>query len=143
MLSKYIQYFLEENDLTPNEAFSVVNENGEDLYDGKTFYINENATNVYEILKCWDNDKDCFFLTHLLAGFCFPKKKPYWPKPGQEYFYIDINTNSCDSLINKAIFNEHYLMDIFLRKYGKCYRTYNEAEKHLEKDYKDLIGEEE
>jgi hypothetical protein len=46
MLSKYIQYFLDENDLAANEPFTIViKDTNEKVYE-ETFYINANATDT-------------------------------------------------------------------------------------------------
>lgn len=39
MLSKYIQYFLDENNLEIGEEFMLTNENGRHIHPDKTFFF--------------------------------------------------------------------------------------------------------
>ena len=139
MLFKYIQQFLDDNDLTANEPFTIVSKDtGEDLY-GKTFYINANATDTTNILMRSDN-KGVYIsaLVALLNGICLPKKGSYRPQNGDIYYYV-----TAQRAVGKTTFFDIFTLDNLLRKTGKCYRTYEEAEKHLEQDYKYLVGENE
>lgn len=40
MVSKYIQYFLNENNLELGEEFMLTNENGDIIHQDKTFFFN-------------------------------------------------------------------------------------------------------
>lgn len=50
MLSKYIQYFLDENNLEIGEEFMLTNENGRHIHPDKTFFFNGNPTSSRDIL---------------------------------------------------------------------------------------------
>lgn len=91
MLSKYIQYFLDENDLAANEPFTIViKDTNEKVYE-ETFYINANATDTTNILMRSDN-KGVYIsaLVALLSGMCLPKKEPWQPEIGDVYFYVAV-----------------------------------------------------
>ena len=86
MLSKYIQYFLDENDLAANEPFTIViKDTNEKVYE-ETFYINANATDTTNILMRSDN-KGVYIsaLVALLSGMCLPKKEPWQPEIGDAF----------------------------------------------------------
>ena len=51
IMNKYIQQFLEDNDLQAGEKFYILNSNKKKLYD-KTFYINKDFEKPEDILKC-------------------------------------------------------------------------------------------
>lgn len=51
MLSKYIQYFLDENNLELGEEFTIVYENGSEVYkDNETFFFKNTPTYTNDIL---------------------------------------------------------------------------------------------
>lgn len=56
MYSKYIQQFLDDNDLQADEKFYILNSSHENLCD-KTFYINKDFKEPEDILKC-DGEKN-------------------------------------------------------------------------------------
>lgn len=106
-MNKYIQQFLDDNDLQAGERFYILDKDYKKMFN-KTFYINKNATGTDDILL--DNNHFAIYsdtLLYLLTGIAFVKKKP------------------------------------LLRKAGKLYRSEEEAKRYLDKDYKDLIIQEE
>ncbi len=144
MLSKYLQYFLDANDLEINEEFTLVYEDGSDVYrDGKIFFFKKNPYNANDILACKQDEK--FYSTallNLLTGLFYVKKKPWQPRIGDTYFYIGINEETGKGAVHlDTLYNNKDIKYLLLQKLGKCYRTYCEAEKHLEQDYKELVGE--
>lgn len=56
MLSKYIQYFLDENNLEIGEEFMLTNENGRHIHPDKTFFFNGNPTSSRDILISKDEE---------------------------------------------------------------------------------------
>lgn len=50
MLSKYIQYFLDENNLEIGEEFMLTNENGRHIHPDKTFFFIGDPTSTRDIL---------------------------------------------------------------------------------------------
>lgn len=70
MLSKYIQYFLDENNLEIGEEFMLTNENGRHIHPDKTFFFNGNPTSSRDILISKDEERFCpNILLGLLTGF--------------------------------------------------------------------------
>jgi len=140
MLSKYFQEFLKDNDLQAGEEFSIVDKNGGEMPNKKTFYINANPTGPDNVLKCSNDDKFynyTYTLVSLLNGTAFIKKKPYLPKDGDPCYYVTIGGE-----IDKTYFDSLNTFNYMLRKKGKLYKTPMEARKHFDQDYKDLISEE-
>ena len=134
MLNKHIQQFLEDNDLQAGEKFYILNSNKEKLYD-KTFYINKDFEKPEDILKC-DGGKNgySYTLLKLLVSNFFVKKIPFYPQNGDTYYYV----TALGEIEKVLFFDDANTLHCFLRKAGKCYRTRNEAEKHLIDDYKKL-----
>lgn len=87
MLSKYIQYFLDENNLEIGEEFMLTNENGRHIHPDKTFFFNGNPTSSRDILISKDEERFCpNILLGLLTGFYGVQKKPWQPEIGDVYF---------------------------------------------------------
>lgn len=143
MLSKYIQYFLDENDLAANEPFTIViKDTNEKVYE-ETFYINANATDTTNILMRSDN-KGVYIsaLVALLSGMCLPKKEPWQPEIGDVYFYVAVGEGKNKGVVHaETLFDKNDIKFLLLKKAKKYYRTYLEAKKHLKTDYEDLKGE--
>lgn len=137
-MNKYIQQFLDDNDLQAGEKFYILNSNKEKLYD-KTFYINKDFEKPEDILKC-DGEKNgySYTLLKLLVGNFFVKKISFCPEYGEIFYYVTVLGG-----IQEARFDKDCTFHCMLRKAGKCYRTRNEAKKHLHEDFKDLIIREE
>lgn len=64
------------------------------------------------------------------------KKRPFKPKVGETYFYVDT-----DGVIIDAIFLRHRILDILNRHTGNCFRTKESALAHKEEILKILKGE--
>lgn len=92
MLSKYIQYFLDENNLEIGEEFMLTNENGRHIHPDKTFFFNGNPTSSRDILISKDEERFCpNILLGLLTGFYGVQKKPWQPEIGDVYFYVAVD----------------------------------------------------
>lgn len=52
MYSKYIQQFLEDNDLQAGEKFYILGEDGEALNGKSNYYFKINPEGTLDILKC-------------------------------------------------------------------------------------------
>lgn len=105
----------------------------------KTFYINKNATGTDNILL--DNNHFAIYsdtLLYLLTGIAFVKKKPFCPKYGEMVYYVTVS-----GYIQEVRFDTDSTLHQLLRKAGKLYRSEEEAKRYLDKDYKDLIIQEE
>lgn len=111
----------------------------DDLQAGETFYINKNATGTDDILL--DNNHFAIYsdtLLYLLTGIAFVKKKPFCPKYGEMVYYVTVS-----GYIQEVRFDTDSTLHQLLRKAGKLYRSEEEAKRYLDKDYKDLIIQEE
>ena len=134
MLNKYIQQFLEDNDLQAGEKFYILNSKHENLCD-KTFYINKDFEKPEDILKCVDDKNGySYTLLKLLVGNFFVKKIPFYPQNGDTCYYV----TALGEIEKVLFFDDANTLHCFLRKARKCYRTRDEAEKHLIDDYKKL-----
>mgnify|MGYP005869341199 CR=1 FL=1 len=134
MFSNPVQQFLEDNDLYPGEKFHILNSSHENLCD-KTFYINKDFKEPEDILKC-DGEKNghAYTFLALLTGKFSVKKKSFHPQNGDIYYYV----TALGEIEKVLFFNDANTLHCLLRKAGKCYRTRDEAEKHLIDDYKKL-----
>ena len=137
-MNKYIQQFLDDNDLQAGERFYILDKDYKKMFN-KTFYINKNATGTDDILL--DNNHFAIYsdtLLYLLTGIAFVKKKPFCPKYGEMVYYVTVS-----GYIQEVRFDTDSTLHQLLRKAGKLYRSEEEAIRHLDKDHKDLIIQEE
>lgn len=103
------------------------------------FYINKNFEKPEDILKCASrNGGYSYNLLCLLIGRAFIKKKPFYPKYGEMVYYVTVS-----GYIQEVRFDTDSTLHQLLRKAGKLYRSEEEAIRHLDKDHKDLIIQEE
>lgn len=137
-MNKYIQQFLDDNDLQAGERFYILDKDYKKMFN-KTFYINKNATGTDDILL--DNNHFAIYsdtLLCLLIGRAFIKKKPFYPKYGEMVYYVTVS-----GYIQEVRFDTDSTLHQLLRKAGKLYRSEEEAIRYLDKDHKDLIIQEE
>lgn len=92
-----------------------------------------------DILKCASrNGGYSYNLLCLLIDRAFIKKKPFYPKYGEMVYYVTVS-----GYIQEVRFDTGSTLHQLLRKAGKLYRSEEEAKRYLDKDYKDLIIQEE
>lgn len=128
----------DDNDLQAGERFYILDKDYKKMFN-KTFYINKNATGTDDILL--DNNHFAIYsdtLLYLLTGIAFVKKKPFCPKYGEMVYYVTVS-----GYIQEVRFDMDSTLHQLLRKAGKLYRSEEEAKRYLDKDYKDLIIQEE
>lgn len=128
----------EDIDLQAGERFYILDKDYKKMFN-KTFYINKNATGTDDILL--DNNHFAIYsdtLLYLLTGIAFVKKKPFCPKYGEMVYYVTVS-----GYIQEVRFDTDSTLHQLLRKAGKLYRSEEEAKRYLDKDYKDLIIQEE
>lgn len=81
MVSKYIQYFLNENNLELGEEFMLADENGRVIYKDKTFFLKNTLTSTSDLLVCKDEENFCpTILLGLLTGLYYAKRNRGSPK---------------------------------------------------------------
>lgn len=144
MVSKYIQYFLNENNLELGEEFTIVYENGSKVYkDNEAFFFKNTPTYTNDILISKKDENFCpTILLGLLTGLYYVKKKPWQPKIGDVFFYVAVDEGRNKGVIHsQTLFNKNDIQFLLLKKAGKYYKSYFEAEKHLKEDYEYLTGE--
>lgn len=143
MVSKYIQYFLNENNLELGEEFMLADENGRVIYKDKTFFLKNTSTSTSDLLVCKDEENFCpTILLGLLTGLYYAKKKPWQPEIGDVYFYVAVDEGKNKGVIHsETLFNKNDIKFLLLKKAGKYYKSYFEAVKHLKEDYEYLTGE--
>lgn len=101
--------------------------------------FNKNFEKPEDILKCASrNGGHSYNLLCLLIGRAFIKKKPFYPKYGEMVYYVTVS-----GYIQEVRFDTDSTLHQLLRKAGKLYRSEEEAIRHLDKDHKDLIIQEE
>lgn len=128
----------DDDDLQVGERFYILDKDYKKMFN-KTFYINKNATGTDDILL--DNNHFAIYsdtLLYLLTGIAFVKKKPFCPKYGEMVYYVTVS-----GYIQEVRFDTDSTLHQLLRKAGKLYRSEEEAKRYLDKDYKDLIIQEE
>lgn len=128
----------DDDDLQAGERFYILDKDYKKMFN-KTFYINKNATGTDDILL--DNNHFAIYsdtLLYLLTGIAFVKKKPFCPKYGEMVYYVTVS-----GYIQEVRFDTNSTLHQLLRKAGKLYRSEEEAKRYLDKDYKDLIIQEE
>ena len=100
---------------------------------------------IREIYSNKDEDEEKFcpnILLGLLTGFYGIKNKPWQPEIGDVYFYVAVDEGKNKGVIrNETLFNKNDIKFLLLKKAGKYYKSYFEAEKHLKQDYEYLTGE--
>lgn len=117
-MNKYIQQFLDDNDLQAGERFYILDKDYKKMFN-KTFYINKNATGTDDILL--DNNHFAIYsdtLLYLLTGIAFVKKKPFCPKYGEMVYYVTVS-----GYIQEVRFDTDSTLHQLLRKAGKLYRS--------------------
>lgn len=93
---------------------------------------------------CWECSSNVV-LGMLVAGQCEIIKLPFKPKEGEDYYFIDVSTG----YVCRTIYVIGYCRDTLrncremLRiSSGNCYRTEEEAEKHVDEWMGKLYGKE-
>lgn len=137
-MNKYIQQFLDDNDLQAGERFYILDKDHEKI-SNELFYINKDFEKPEDILKC-DGEKNgySYTLLKLLVGNFFVKKISFCPEYGEIFYYVTVS-----GYIQEVRFDTDSTLHQLLRKAGKLYRSEEEAKRYLDKDYKDLIIQEE
>lgn len=109
----------------------------------KHFFFNGTPTSSRDILISKDEERFCpNILLGLLTGFYGVQKKPWQPEIGDVYFYVAVDEGRNKGVIHsQTLFNKNDIQFLLLKKAGKYYKSYFEAEKHLKEDYEYLAGE--
>lgn len=64
------------------------------------------------------------------------------PEIGDVYFYVAVDDRMDKGVIHtETLFDKNDIKFLLLKKAGKYYKSYFEAEKHLKEDYEYLAGE--
>lgn len=120
-MNKYIQQFLDDNDLQAGEKFYILDKDHEKI-SNELFYINKNFEKPEDILKCASrNGGYSYNLLCLLIGRAFIKKKPFYPKYGEMVYYVTVS-----GYIQEVRFDTDSTLHQLLRKAGKLYRSEEE-----------------
>lgn len=143
MLSKYIQYFLDENNLELGEEFTIVYENGSEVYkDNETFFFKNTPTYTNDILISKKDENFCpTILLGLLNGLYYVKKKPWQPEIGDVYFYVAVdegrdsrkNFKTGLRIFNRRINMKKYKVEL-IETYAFCFEV--EANNRVEAEEK-------
>lgn len=119
-------------------------ENGSEVYkDNETFFFKNTPTYTNDILISKKDENFCpTILLGLLNGLYYVKKKPWQPEIGDVYFYVAVDEGRDKGVIHtETLFNKNDIKFLLLKKTGKYYKSYFEAEKILKQDYEYLTGE--
>lgn len=135
MLSKYINQFMNDNDLSVNEEFFIENMNGkriklgfadrykiEDIDGGiltagvmnKTYETHEPPATLLEVA-----------FIDLLRGKYLVKKKPFYPAVGERYYFVNPLGYVSDRIFTGTA------EDFLLNKYIGVYKTDEAATKNV------------
>lgn len=134
MLSKYFQFFLDENRLELNERFTLTDTVGNPMFIGCEFWFNKQ--NGGKLVCDNENLTTTDIVISIFRGNTLVKKLPYKPQIGDTYYFV----NSCGD-VDEEIFDGD-VFDYLIRNAEKCYRTRAEAELNAKQDLKDLRGDE-
>lgn len=119
-------------------------ENGSEVYkDNETFFFKNTPTYTNDILILKKDENFCpTILLGLLNGLYYVEKKPWQPEIGDVYFYVAVDDRMDKGVIHtETLFDKNDIKFLLLKKAGKYYKSYFEAEKHLKEDYEYLTGE--
>lgn len=131
MISKYIQQFMNDNDLSVDEEFFIKNMDGHKVLISFTdrYKIVDVDGGILEavldINKTPPNSLLESTLMDLLRGNYFIEKKPFCPALGESYYFI--NPSGC---IVESLF-AGVAVDFLLCKYVGVYKTKEAATKNI------------
>ena len=97
------------------EEFDVINQYGDLIYGCPYKLTNEGC-------ELQTRDTASFTLMQLLNGNCSIVKKPWKPKYGERFYYINIEERVCRTS------NYEVATDLALIYFGNCFRSKEEAE---------------
>lgn len=130
------------------EFYLKSNLTGKYLSSGKnktTFKLSESGVE-YKFIRNTNNYEWCSLdaiLAEVLTGSQEIVKKPWKPKHYEDYYYVNVYCGKTD----KTNYNKYFVPDVLRANSGNCYRTQEEAEKHVDewmtkvysKDWRELL----
>ena len=122
--------------LKVNEEFQILKN------DGTTYALNYRFADNNE-LQYFDSDKDCWkssssiTLGRIVYGKVSIKKLPFRPEEGEAYYYVGFYRGDVIS----TYYMKGCQSDIVNENSGNCYRTEEEAEKHINEWMSKVYGE--
>lgn len=122
--------------LKVNEEFQILKN------DGTTYALNYRFADNNK-LQWFDSDKDCWkssssiTLEKIIYGQVAIKKLPFRPEEGELYYLVGFYTGDVIS----TCYAKECQSDIVNVKGGNCYRTEEEAEKHVDEWMSKVYGE--
>lgn len=131
MISKYIQQFMDDNQLLPNEEFYIADEEGQQVFieNCKRFRIIDSCGGKLEAVLDKEKMPSALLLEStlckLLQWEIFLVREPFYPKEGEKYYYV-----TSKGVITSDHFAE--TSDDFLRiKYIGVFKTREAAEMRI------------
>ena len=131
MISKYIQQFMDDNELSVDEEFGIKNKDGQKVFlnNNGSFRISDiNGGMLTSVLGITDGPPIKLLgaaLVELLRENYFVEKKPFCPSFGERYYYI-----APTGVVMNSIFNG-VAEDFLLYKYIGVYKTEEAATKNV------------
>ena len=131
MISKYIQQFMDDNDLSVDEEFGIKNKDEQKIFldNNGSFSIKDiNGGMLTSVLGITDGPPINLLdaaLAKLLQENYFVEKKPFCPSFGERYYYV-----SPTGVVMNSKFNG-VAEDFLLYKYIGVYKTEEEATKNV------------
>lgn len=124
------------------EEFQLVKSDGT-TYDLKYRFASNDMLQWFDTYTgCW-NVSSPTMLEKIIYGLATIKKLPFKPKEGKLYYFIDLDNGDAMGVCYYSNMSHHKLRV----KSGNCYRTEEEAEKHVDewmtkvygKDWRELL----
>lgn len=104
---------------------------------GESFYINTQGDTEYVftangLFPAYGSVVCNNTLNELLTGTASIKRKPWKPKYGEEYWFVEILTDE-DGYVGSEEYFDECSVCVNYYKIGNCYRTKKEAEANIDK----------
>lgn len=131
MISKYIQQFMDDNDLSVDEEFFIKNMDGQKVlisFADRYKIVDVDGGILEAVLgidKVAPNGLLEVTLMDLLRGNYFVEKKPFCPVIGESYYFINPSGGIVESLFAGVA------QDFLLCKYVGAYKTKEAATKNV------------
>lgn len=125
--------------LQENEEFKIKDEKGVTIYYKYRFTNDDMQVNIRGYWESSTNE----MIGMLVTGQSEAVKLPFKPKEGETYYYVSLYYGATATTSYATICRS----DVARANSGNCYRTYEEAEKHIPewmervygKDWKELL----
>ncbi len=102
-----------------------------------SYKLTEGCFVEYKDFDEWHDDLDNYHFLSLLRGHYEVVKKPWKPERLEEFFYVDVDGEICNTEYNA------WYMDIMCCRLGNCYRTKEEITPEVIAQWMDFYASDE